>query len=258
MNLCCEFCLHLPAKFSLSIRDIDTTFFVAMAELWTPDCTTNVTMIADPTLPAAHRGPQGFVDSDSSGLPSAVYLSNPGYLYGQSVTPQMVHRYFSHRLDENADLICHICHQGAYPAMSPQSQPMYPMNSTFPNSTASLQGLGDPLLAGTPYSPFASSNVSMNPQGSFYPGVWKLLAELSNASSCPSFLDLGSLGTESKPMAPYSYPLASPQNGFYDPSFSAINMGASAGARSPRSQSHSYPLVGSSGLNTGSFRFGID
>lgn len=55
--------------------------------------------------------------------------------------------------------------------MSPQSQPMYAMSSAFPNDTASFQGLGDPLLAGTPYPPFAASNPSMNPQGGFYPGM---------------------------------------------------------------------------------------
>lgn len=65
----------------LSASEIDTTFLVAMAELWTPDCATNVTMIADPTLPAAQHSPSSQTEPDTNNGPPPVYLSNPEYTH---------------------------------------------------------------------------------------------------------------------------------------------------------------------------------
>lgn len=66
-----------------------------MAELWTPDCTANVTMIADPTLPAPHRGPSNLLDPNVNPVPPAVYLSSPQYLYGQPGLSNVVRIAFS-------------------------------------------------------------------------------------------------------------------------------------------------------------------
>lgn len=59
-----------------------------MTELWTPDRSTNVTMIADPTLPGAPRSARGpYAESAEGG---DVVLSNPGQPYNLGVSPLMV------------------------------------------------------------------------------------------------------------------------------------------------------------------------
>jgi len=56
-----------------------------MAELWSQDCTTNMTMVADPTLPVAHRGTRGpFPEPAAENPQSSVVLSNPGHPYDQA------------------------------------------------------------------------------------------------------------------------------------------------------------------------------
>lgn len=136
-----------------------------MAELWTPSKTTNVTMIADPTLPVTHRDAGApYAEPTTEDLQPSVVLSDNGFPYNRAA-PSLPVRYIT---CADASLRDPSYNQGPYPS---QPQQMYPLNATFPSTPGSVQGL-DSTAVGAPYPSFVSSDPSLNTQGSFYPGMW--------------------------------------------------------------------------------------